>query len=102
MASTELLRFTRPWIQISGCLGSQLNALVVGSRGFATQTLPAAVDDDKSVTYTSEGVPLHTGRPRLVTLGTGWAAARLLRDINPKLYDLTVGRVFCGSCRKNR
>lgn len=42
-------------------------------------------------TYMSEGIPLQTNRPRLTILGTGWAAARLLRDINPKLYDLTVG-----------
>lgn len=36
------------------------------------------------------GIPLTTGRPRLVILGSGWAAARLLRDINPDLYDFTV------------
>lgn len=40
--------------------------------------------------YTPETLPLQTGRPRLVVLGTGWAAARLCRDIDPKLYDITV------------
>lgn len=30
------------------------------------------------------------GRPRLVILGTGWRAARLLRDIDPNFYDITV------------
>lgn len=35
-------------------------------------------------------MPLKTGRPRLVVLGTGWAGARLLKDIDPKLYDITV------------
>lgn len=35
-------------------------------------------------------IPLRTGRPRLVVLGTGWAAARLARDIDPRLYDITV------------
>jgi len=35
-------------------------------------------------------LPLSTGRPRLVCLGTGWGGARLLHDIDPKLYDLTV------------
>lgn len=35
-------------------------------------------------------IPLHTGRPTLVILGTGWAAARLVHDINPSLYDLAV------------
>jgi hypothetical protein len=40
---------------------------------------------------TSDTVPLRTGRPRLVLLGTGWAAARLIRDVDPKLFDLTVG-----------
>lgn len=35
-------------------------------------------------------IPLQTGRPTLVVLGTGWAAARLVHDIDPKLYDITV------------
>ncbi|KAF5831525.1 pyridine nucleotide-disulfide oxidoreductase-domain-containing protein [Dunaliella salina] len=35
-------------------------------------------------------LPLSTGRPRLVCLGTGWGGARLLHDIDPKLYDITV------------
>eukprot|EP01025_Chloroclados_australasicus_P067241 TRINITY_DN9298_c0_g1_i1.p1 TRINITY_DN9298_c0_g1~~TRINITY_DN9298_c0_g1_i1.p1 ORF type:complete len:583 (+),score=66.39 TRINITY_DN9298_c0_g1_i1:182-1750(+) len=35
-------------------------------------------------------IPLRTGRPRLVVLGTGWAGASILTYINPKLYDLTV------------
>jgi hypothetical protein len=39
---------------------------------------------------TPHSIPLRTGRPRLVVLGTGWAAARLARDIDPKQYDLTV------------
>ncbi|EFJ46064.1 hypothetical protein VOLCADRAFT_63040, partial [Volvox carteri f. nagariensis] len=29
-------------------------------------------------------------RPRVVILGSGWAAARLVHDIDPKLYDITV------------
>jgi hypothetical protein len=37
-----------------------------------------------------EGLPLDTGRKRLVILGAGWAAARLARDINPYYYDFTV------------
>lgn len=47
---------------------------------------------DKTV-YAPESLPLDTGRPRLVVLGTGWAAARLCRDIDPKLYDITVRTV---------
>lgn len=35
-------------------------------------------------------IPLRTGRPRLVVLGTGWGGARLVRDIDLKLYDVTV------------
>lgn len=35
-------------------------------------------------------IPLRTGRPRLVILGTGWGGARLLRDIDPSKYDVTV------------
>lgn len=42
------------------------------------------------------GLPLDTGRPRLVILGTGWAAARLARDIDTGLYDLTVRNTHCG------
>lgn len=30
-------------------------------------------------------IPLRTGRPRLVVLGTGWGGARLVRDIDPKV-----------------
>lgn len=35
-------------------------------------------------------LPLFTDRDRLVILGTGWAAARVAMDIDPKRYDLTV------------
>ena len=35
--------------------------------------------------------PVTTGRQRLVILGSGWAAGRLLRDIDSSLYDYTVG-----------
>lgn len=38
----------------------------------------------------SQEIPLSTGRPKLCILGTGWAAARLLRDIDPKAFDLIV------------
>ncbi|PNW72560.1 hypothetical protein CHLRE_16g691552v5 [Chlamydomonas reinhardtii] len=41
-------------------------------------------------TASSDQLPLKTGRQRLVVLGSGWAAARLLHDIDPNLYDLTV------------
>jgi NADH:ubiquinone reductase (non-electrogenic) len=51
--------------------------------------LSRGVHTDKTV-YTPESLPLDTGRQRLVVLGTGWAAARLLRDIDPRLYDITV------------
>lgn len=53
------------------------------------------------------GLPLDTGRPRLVILGTGWAAARLARDIDTSLYDLTVrntyyGLSFCATAEAKR
>lgn len=35
-------------------------------------------------------LPLSTGRPRLVVLGTGWGGARIARDISCDLYDLTI------------
>lgn len=35
-------------------------------------------------------LPLTTGRQRLVVLGTGWGGARLVRDIEPSKYDITV------------
>ncbi|KAG2490335.1 hypothetical protein HYH03_011284 [Edaphochlamys debaryana] len=38
----------------------------------------------------SDQIPLHTGRQRLVILGSGWAAARLAHDIDPKHFDITV------------
>lgn len=37
-----------------------------------------------------EGLPLDTGRQRLVILGTGWAASRLAKDLNANYYDFTV------------
>lgn len=52
------------------------------------QTLRTAHTD--RTMYTPESLPLDTGRQRLVVLGTGWAAARLLRDIDPHYYDITV------------
>jgi hypothetical protein len=53
-----------------------------------------AAHADRTV-YSPETLPLDTGRPRLVVLGTGWAAARLCRDIDPHLYDLTVQQTHC-------
>ncbi|GLI68456.1 hypothetical protein VaNZ11_012878 [Volvox africanus] len=44
----------------------------------------------KAAPAAEDQLPLRTGRPRLVILGTGWAAARLAHDIDPKLYDITV------------
>jgi hypothetical protein len=35
-------------------------------------------------------LPLNNGRQRVVVLGTGWGAARLLSDLNTKLYNITV------------
>eukprot|EP00884_Botryococcus_braunii_P021353 jgi/Botrbrau1/7901/Bobra.9_2s0074.1 len=35
-------------------------------------------------------IPLETGRQRVVALGTGWGCSRLARDLNSKLYDLTI------------
>ena len=34
--------------------------------------------------------PTNAGNQRVVILGTGWAAGRLLRDIDTKFYDVTV------------
>jgi len=39
---------------------------------------------------TQASLPLNTGRPRLVVLGSGWGGARLLRDIDPTKYDISV------------
>lgn len=35
-------------------------------------------------------LPLHTGRDRVVCLGTGWGGARLIHDLDPKKYDITI------------
>lgn len=35
-------------------------------------------------------LPLDTGRRRIVILGSGWAAARLAKDISARLYDITI------------
>ena len=60
------------------------------SRGLAAAPLEQA--------FSAASIPLRTGRPRLLVLGTGWAAARLLRDIDPKLYDLTVSHAHSHAC----
>lgn len=74
-------------------------SLAARAAGAAAAAAPAAEADTAAavaakaaarVINSSDTLPLHTGRPRLVVLGTGWAAARLLRDIDPKSYDLTV------------
>ncbi|KAI8463743.1 MAG: hypothetical protein J3K34DRAFT_526753 [Monoraphidium minutum] len=88
-----------------GRLAQQAHALratrtAAGTGGAAGQRGPPAaaagfagaarmVHTEKTV-YDAASMPLRTGRPRLVVLGTGWAAARLAHDINPKLYDITV------------
>ncbi|KAG1655670.1 hypothetical protein FOA52_011798 [Chlamydomonas sp. UWO 241] len=59
------------------------------SAASASASASAAAVDPSEERH-AESIPLRTGRPRLVILGTGWAAARLLRDIDPKLYDLSV------------
>jgi hypothetical protein len=70
------------------------------SCSFSTSSRTLAQAHGERVLYTPETLPLQTGRPRLVVLGTGWAAARLCRDIDPKLYDITVSpqpkRAFWG------
>ena len=48
------------------------------------------ISAQKETRRRANGIPLTTGRRRLVVLGTGWAACRLLRDIDPRKYDLTV------------
>jgi hypothetical protein len=40
--------------------------------------------------WAQSSIPLSTGRPRLVLLGTGWGAARLAHDIDTAKYDLTI------------
>jgi hypothetical protein len=64
--------------------GASTSAAAATSHG----TLPQLVPHGPPAT--ADQLPLHTGRPRLVVIGTGWGGARLLHDIDPKLYDLTV------------
>lgn len=77
---------------IRGCIRG-LQRLQLGAAADSTCTAgrrSLATAHGERVLYTPETLPLQTGRPRLVVLGTGWAAARLCRDIDPKLYDITV------------
>jgi len=80
---------------VTGCMQSLQRQLVQKasrSGSLTTSRTLAAGAHAERVLYTPETLPLQTGRPRLVVLGTGWAAARLCRDIDPKLYDITVSR----------
>jgi hypothetical protein len=83
LSSAEACSSFGSWTAVAGAANApacQLGANLAFSRGAHT---------DKTV-YTPESLPLDTGRQRLVVLGTGWAAARLLHDIDPRLYDITV------------
>ncbi len=51
--------------------------------------------EEKAAPRHAEELPLDTGRARLVVLGTGWAAARLIRDLNANLFDFTVSSQSC-------
>ena len=48
----------------------------------------SALRGSQSRSYAS--VPLSTEKERVVILGTGWAAARLTKDINCNYHDITV------------
>ena len=65
------------------------------ARGYAEAALkPAPRAAVSPPVPTPDQIPLNTGRKRLVILGSGWAAARLTRDINVKLWDITVYHPF--------
>lgn len=66
---------------VSGWLGASL------ARAF--QSMPST-DAALRSGATHFPIPLTTGRPRLVVLGTGWGGARLLQDIDPAKYDITL------------
>ncbi len=51
-------------------------------------TRQSALRGNQSRSYAS--VPLSTEKDRVVILGTGWAAARLTKDINCNYHDITV------------
>lgn len=56
----------------------------------------SAISPNQYRSYAS--MPLSTGKERVVVLGTGWAAARLTKDLNCNYYDITVSasRQICG------
>lgn len=58
--------------------------------------------EQKTAPRQAAELPLDTGRARLVVLGTGWAAARLIRDINANLFDFTVSAHSCHRLLKIR
>ena len=67
---------------------------LAGTPGLPPLSRGSAAAPLEQAPFSTASIPLRTGRPRLLRdpgrLGTGWAAARLLRDIDPKLYDLAV------------
>ena len=54
------------------------------------QQAPAQTSELAVTKRVTLDVPLSTGRSRVCVLGTGWAAARLLRDLDSKLFDFVV------------
>ena len=89
MLATKPLAAFLPRCFDYGACARQLPALAALTKHFASA--PAQQSTELTVTdRVSLEVPLSTNRPKLCVLGTGWAAARLLSDIDPKAFDLTV------------
>jgi hypothetical protein len=92
--STSSLHALAKSLQLGACNGLAARPWARAFTSVAQQTSTDLTVTDK----VSLEVPLSTGRPKLCILGTGWAAARLARDIDPKQFDLVVrtrGSSFC-------
>ena len=81
----------------AGSLGNLLGIVTSGASPARLFQTSAAPDVRAG---TSSSIPLRTGRPRLVILGSGWGAARLARDIDASKWDLTLlsprNHMVCG------
>lgn len=91
-----------------GCIGEACKAILSAQAtsfniGHETASFNAPLwqqqtRGQRGVPRLADEMPLNTGRGRLVVLGTGWAASRLIRDLNPNLFDFTVPPALALDC----
>ena len=78
-------------VEKRACYASQLPELSSWhAKSVATSSIRNAAHAGAGLPRSFAAMPLSTEKERVVILGTGWAAARLTKDINCNYFDITV------------